>query len=42
VGDQRIWFKIDLYDKDLQYGSPDPADPDVTTRVMTILLPSEY
>ena len=42
VEGQRIWFKIDLYDKDLQYGSPNPADPDVTARVMTILLPSEY
>jgi len=42
VNGHRIWFKIDLYDKDQKYGSPDPADPDVTTRLMTILLPEEY
>jgi len=42
VNDNRVWFKIDLYDKDQKYGSPDPADPEVTTRVMTILLPEEY
>jgi hypothetical protein len=33
----RIYF-----DADLQYGSDDPADPAVTTRVLTILLPEDY
>lgn len=42
VNGQRVWFKIDAYDNDLRYGSPDPTDPNVTTRVMTILLPEEY
>ena len=42
VDGQAVWFKIDAYDKDLKYGSPDPVDPAVTTRVMTILLPNEY
>lgn len=37
-----IFWKIDYYDNDCQFGSPDPADPAVTTRVMTILLASEY
>ena len=38
----KIWFKLDYYDRDCRFGSPDPADPAVTTRVMTILLPEEY
>ena len=38
----RIWFKIDCYDLNLQYGSTDATDPNVTTRVMTIFLPEEY
>ena len=39
---QRIFWKIDYYDRTLKFGSPDPADPDVTTRVMTVMLASEY
>lgn len=38
----RIMFKIDYYDKSMQLHSPDPADPDVTERVITIMLASEY
>jgi hypothetical protein len=30
------------YDKKLEYGSPDPADPAVTQRVMNIMEASEY
>ena len=37
-----IFFKIDYYDKDLNYHSPDPADPAVTERVITLMLASEY
>ncbi|MBV1864917.1 MAG: DUF3768 domain-containing protein [Rhodobacteraceae bacterium] len=39
---QRLMFKVDAYDQNLEYGSPNPADPSVTTRVLTILLASEY
>lgn len=37
-----LYWKIDYYDRALDFGSPDPADPDVTARVLTILLTSEY
>lgn len=37
-----VWFKIDLYDVDYQYGSSEPSDPEQTRRVLTLLLPSEY
>ena len=42
VDGQRCMFKIDYYDKALECGSEDPADPNVTTRVLTIMLASEY
>jgi hypothetical protein len=38
----RIFWKIDYYDRTLKWGSSDPADPAVTTRVLTIFLASEY
>lgn len=41
-GGAKIFWKIDYYDTELQFGSPDPANPDVTTRVLTIMLASEY
>ncbi len=46
-GDLTLWgedllWKIDAYDRSMMYGSPDPADEQVTTRVMTVMLASEY
>lgn len=42
ISGERLFWKIDYYDKDLYFGSPDPADPAVTRRVLTIMLASEY
>ena len=38
----KIFFKIDYFDQNLTYHSPDPADPAVTRRVITIMLAEEY
>lgn len=40
--DHRVYWKIDLYDLDYDYGSDAPSDPNQTRRVLTLLLPSEY
>jgi Protein of unknown function (DUF3768) len=37
-----IMFKIDYHDKALSGHSPDPSDPSVTERVITIMLAEEY
>jgi Protein of unknown function (DUF3768) len=37
-----IYFKIDYFDHDLSMHSPDPADPSVNKRVITIMLAEEY
>src|ERR1700756_3328373 len=34
----RVFFKIEYFDESLTYHSPDPADPSVTKRVITIML----
>ncbi len=38
----RIYWKIDYYDLALMHHSFDPADPNVTRRVMTVMLAGEY
>ena len=42
VEGRRVFWKIDYYDRDLVGGSPDPADPEVTVRVLTVMLAEEY
>ena len=39
---RRFFFKLDYYDRKLEFGSDDPADPAKTTRVLTIMLADEY
>ena len=37
-----LLFKIDYFDKDLQFASDDPADAAVTQRVLTVMLASDW
>jgi hypothetical protein len=42
VRNQPVFWKIDYYDRGLTEGSPDPANAELTCRVLTIMLSMEY
>jgi hypothetical protein len=39
---ETLFFKIDYYDKSLKMHSLEPSNPNVTERVITVMLASEY
>lgn len=39
---ERVFWKLDYFDRDLRFGSEDAANPAITRRVLTIMLSDEY
>lgn len=39
---EKVFWKIDYFDPQLTSGSADPSDPKQTSRVLTVMLASEY
>lgn len=39
---EKFFFKIDYFDRKLEFGSDDPADATKTSRVLTLMLVEEY
>ena len=39
---KKIFWKIDYYDRNFEFASPDAANPEVTNRVLTVMYADEY
>lgn len=39
---ERVFWRIDYYDRDMRFASEDAANPAITRRVLTIMLSDEY
>jgi Protein of unknown function (DUF3768) len=39
---ERVFWKLDYYDRQMQFASDDAANPAITRRVLTIMLADEY
>ena len=39
---ERVFWKLDYYDRELRFASDDAANPAITRRVLTIMLADEY
>ena len=42
VDAERVWWKIDCFDRGQEFASADPTDPAVTVRVLTVMLSGDY
>jgi hypothetical protein len=42
VAGHKLFWKIDYYDPSLEFGSKDPTDTAQTTRILTVMLASDY
>jgi len=42
LGGQSFVWTIDCYDETRTYASKDPCDPDITTRVLTLMLAQDH
>lgn len=40
--EETIFWKFDYYDRSMKYGSEDPANNEITRRILTIMLACEY
>ena len=39
---KKIFWKIDYYDRNFEFASPDAANPELTNRVLTVMYANEY